>query len=147
MAAKSGGGGNTVRPAGTHLKWLREDRRSLSSQRALRTLALTVFLPFALLGSAAVAVAGSNPTVVGSVANATSLSGAGYVAVSGNYAYTAAYYAGTITVFDISNPASPQVVGQSPFSNAILNASHLTVVGSTLYVVSQNRNLSTSNND
>ena len=31
-------------------------------------------------------------------------------------------------------------MGQSPFSNAILNASHLTIVGSTLYVVSQNRN-------
>ncbi len=86
------------------------------------------------------AAGSANPTVVGSVANATSLSGAAYVAVSGNYAYTAAYYAGTITVVDISNPAAPQVVGQSPYSNAILSASHLTIVGSTLYVVSQNRN-------
>ena len=49
---------------------------------------------------------------------------------------------------DISNPASPQVVGQSPSSNGLLSTSHLTIVGSKLYVVSQNRNgPSTGNND
>ena len=58
--------------------------------------------------------AATPPTVSGSTSNANALSGAGYVAVSGNYAYTLAFYAGTVTVVDISNPASPQVVGQSP---------------------------------
>jgi hypothetical protein len=130
-----------VRPFGTHQRWLRQHRRSLPSWRTLRVLVLAVVLSAVLLGTAgAAAAASSNPIVVGSTQNATSLSGAGYVAVSGNYAYTAGYYAGTITVVDISNPLSPKVVGQTPFSNALLSASHLTVVGSTLYVVSQNRN-------
>jgi len=110
------------------------------SRRTLRTLALTIFLPVALLGHVAGAGAGPNPTVAGSVSNATSLSGAAYLAVSGNYAYTAAYYAGTLTVVDISNPAAPQVVGQSPFATSLLSASHLVISGSYAYVVSQNRN-------
>jgi hypothetical protein len=70
------------------------------------------------------------------------LSGAGYVAVSGdgNYAYTAAYYSRSIAVVNISNPAAPQVVGQSSPSDYLLNASQLVVSGSYLYVISQNRN-------
>ena len=63
-----------------------------------------------------------------------------YVAVSGNYAYTLAYYVGTVTVVDISNPAAPRVVGQSPYSNALLNGSQIVVSGTYAYVVSQNRN-------
>jgi hypothetical protein len=110
------------------------------SRRTLRTLALTIFLPVALLGHVAGAGAGPNPTVVGSVSNATNLSGAAYVTVSGNYAYTAAFYAGTLTVVDISNPAAPQVVGQSPFSTSLLSASHVVIIGSYAYVTSQNRN-------
>src|SRR6476660_4062570 len=129
-AARRGGGGSKVRPAGTHRRWLREHRRSRLSRRTLRTLALTIFLPVALLGHGAGAGAGPNPTVVGSVSNATNLSGAAYLAVSGNYAYTAAYYAGTLTVVDISNPAAPQVVGQSPFSTSLVSASHVVIIGS-----------------
>ena len=132
-----------MRAAGTHLRWLREHRRFRLGRRTVRA-ARPHSLSAGRLAWDTSSVPGppAAPTrpCVGSVANATSLSGAGYVAVSGNYAYTAAYYAGTITVVDISNPAAPQVVGQSPSSNAILSASHLTIVGSNLYVVSQNRN-------
>jgi hypothetical protein len=129
-----------VRPTGTHQRWLREHRRSPAGRRTLRTLALTVVL-FVLVGNAAGAAAASpNPTAVGSVSNATSLSGAGYVAVSGNYAYVAPFYSGTLTVVDISNPTGPQVVGQTPFSNALLSASHITIAGSYAYVTAQNRN-------
>jgi hypothetical protein len=109
-------------------------------RRSVRALALTAFLSFALIGNVAGAGAASNPTAVGSVSNATSLSGAGYVAVSGSYAYTAAYSAGTLTVVDISNPSSPQVVGQSPSIPGLLNPSHIFIVGTYAYVTSQNRN-------
>jgi len=45
------------------------------------------------------------------------------VAVSGNCAYTLAYFAGTVTVVNISNPAAPVVVGQSPYADSFPNAS------------------------
>ena len=85
--------------------------------------------------------------LAGSVANGSSLSGAAYVAVSGNLAFTTAFYAGRLTVVDISNPAAPQVIGQSPFASSLLNGSAVAVAGNYAYVVSQNRNVSTSNND
>ncbi len=84
--------------------------------------------------------ASASPLLSGSVANATSLSGAGYVAVSGNYAYTLAYFSGTLTVVDISNPSAPAVVGQSLYSDSLQNASHIAISGHYAYVVSQNRN-------
>ena len=90
------------------------------------------------------AVAATGPVLAGSVSNATSLSGATYVAVSGSYAYTATFYPGTLTVVDISNPAAPHVVGQSPFASSLLNGSAITVAGNYAYVVSQNRNKATS---
>jgi hypothetical protein len=49
--------------------------------------------------------------------------GAAFVAVSGNCAYTLAYSAGTVTVVNISNPAAPVVVGQSPYADSFPNAS------------------------
>ena len=82
----------------------------------------------------------ASPSLTGSVSNAMSLSGAAFVAVSGNYAYTAAYFAGTITVVDISNPANPTVVGQSPYAASLQNASDMVISGHYAYVVSQNRN-------
>ena len=50
----------------------------------------------------------------GAAANQTSLSGVVSVAVSGNVAYTTAYWPGQLTAVDISNPASPTVLGATP---------------------------------
>ena len=100
----------------------------------------TVIFGIMLSQGTAEAGATSAPVLSGSVANATSLSGAGYVAVSGNYAYTLAYFSGTLTVVDISNPSAPVVVGQSLYSDSLLNASHIAISGNYAYVVSQNRN-------
>ncbi len=138
-----------MRPAGRHRIWLREHRGFHLSRRAVRTLALAVVVPVVLLGhvrgAEAIAAGGPNPTLVNSVQSSTSLSGAGYVAVSGTYAYVAAFYQDALAVVDISNPALPQVVGQSDSSPCLLNASHLTIVGTYAYVVSQNRNLAPAN--
>ncbi len=88
------------------------------------------------------------PALVGSVSNATTLSGALGIAVSGHYAYTTAYWPGQLTAVDISNPAAPRVVG-STSSNAtqLENGSTVTISGIYAFVVSKNRNLSTSSND
>jgi len=51
----------------------------------------------------------TTPVLTGSVAEPL---GAAFVAVSGNCAYTLAYFAGTVTVVNISNPAAP--VGRRP---------------------------------
>ena len=102
--------------------------------------ALVALLVGGLLLARASVAGATPPSLGGSIANATTLSGAVYVAVSGNYAYTLAYYAGTVTVVDISNPAAPRVVGQSPYSTALLNGSEIVVSGTYAYVVSQNRN-------
>jgi hypothetical protein len=133
---------------GTHQRWLRKHRRSLTGRSALRVLALAVVLSAVLLGTAGeAAAASSNPTLLGYTKNATSLSGAGYIAVSPStgYAYTAAYFTGAITVVDISTPTAPQVVGQSQVSPCLQNASHLTIAGTYAYVVSQNRNVAPAN--
>ena len=113
--------------------------------RAIVFLSLLVagVLVWGVVGAAAAA----GPAFGGSVANAVSLSGATYVAVSGNYAYTATFYPGTLTVVDISNPVAPQVVGQSPFASSLLNGSAVAVSGSYAYVVSQNRNKASSANN
>src|SRR2546423_3623412 len=102
--------------------------------------ALVALLVGGLLLARASVAGATPPSLDGSIANATTLSGAVYVAVSGNYAYTLTYYAGTVTVVDISNPAAPRVVGQSPYSTALLNGSEIVVSGTYAYVVSQNRN-------
>ena len=79
----------------------------------------------------------TTPVLTGSVAEPL---GAAFVAVSGNCAYTLAYSAGTVTVVNISNPAAPVVVGQSPYADSFLNASEIVISGPYAYVVSQNRN-------
>ncbi len=107
--------------------------------RRMLAVAILVF-GFMLLQGTALAGATTTPVLSGSVANKTSLSGAGYVAVSGHYAYTLAYLAGTVTVVDISNPAAPAVVGQSAYAASLQNASHIVISGHYAYVVSQNRN-------
>src|SRR5947209_8770655 len=86
------------------------------------------------------ALGATSPTVSGSIASATSLSGNDAVAVSGTYAYATGYYPGTLTVVDISNPASPQIVGQTPAANSLLNGTNVAISGSYAYVVSKNRN-------
>ena len=107
--------------------------------RRMLAVAILVF-GFMLLQGTALAGAATTPVLSGSVANKTSLSGAGYVAVSGHYAYTLAYLAGTVTVVDISNPAAPAVVGQSAYAPSLQNAAHIVISGHYAYVVSQNRN-------
>ena len=129
-----------VRQAGY---WKRTgDRRLIGlGRRGLWQVALvSLLLALSLSWNVAAAWAGASPALVGSVANPSSLSGAAYVTVSGSYAYTTAYYAGTLTVVDISNPSAPQVVGQSPFSSGLLNGSSVTVSGHYAYAISQNRN-------
>jgi hypothetical protein len=85
-------------------------------------------------------VAPSNPALAGSVSNGSSLSGATAVAVAGNYAYTTAYWAGTLTAIDVSNPAQTQIAGQSAFSTNLVNASTVNVANGYAYVVSKNGN-------
>lgn len=104
-------------------------------------------LPASAFGSAAPA----QPVVVGAVsntaANAPHLSGLVSVAVSGHYAYTTAYWPGELSVVDISNPASPHLVGHTPATTSLKNGSNISIVGSDAFVVSKNRNASTTSDD
>ncbi len=115
-----------------------------------RTHAVRVSL--ALVGALALvapasALASQNPLLSGSTQDPVNLSGASAVAISGSYAYTAAYWAGELTAVNISNPAAPVVAGESPTSNNLLDASNVTISGGDAYVVSKNRNLSPTSND
>ncbi len=96
-------------------------------------LALAVHAP-------APASAAVNPALNGYVADTVTLPGATAVAVAGNYAYVADYYAGTLAAIDISNPSSPVIAGTSPPSNNLLNASTVNIAGGYAYVVAKNRN-------
>ena len=62
------------------------------------------------------------PVLTGSVAEPL---GRGLRVSLGQYAYTLAYFAGTVTVVNISNPAAPVVVGRSPYADSLLNASDM----------------------
>src|SRR5579875_696773 len=106
--------------------------------RACVPLAVAAILLFA----APVARAGTAPLLAGAVSDATHLSAADAVAVSGNYAYTTAYQSGQLTAVDISNPAQPRVAGESsPFLDTNLIAgSNVTISGGYAFVVSKNRN-------
>lgn len=88
------------------------------------------------------ASAATGPTLVGSVSDPVNLSGATSVAISGNYAYTTAYYAGELTAVDISNPAAPFVAGHSAADNRVLNADTVAISGGYAYVSSKNANAS-----
>jgi hypothetical protein len=93
------------------------------------------------------ASAATPPALVGSVSNASNLSGALSIAISGHYAYTTAYWAGQLTAVDISNPTHPAVVGSSPSAPTLENGVTVTISGGYAYVVSKNRNASASSND
>ena len=119
----------------------REHRLAAPCRHVFRAVVSGLFVVVGVfLWGAAGAAAATGPVLGGSVSNATSLSGAAYVAVSGSYAYTTTFYPGTLTVADISNPAAPHVVGQSPYAASLLNGSAVAVAGNYAYVVSQNRN-------
>ena len=100
---------------------------------ALGTLAFVLVRPPAPL-------AATTPSLVGSTSNSTSLSGVTAVAVAGNYAYSTAYYAGTLTAVDISDKAHPTVAGQSASTNNLKGGSTVNIVGGYAYVASKNRN-------
>jgi hypothetical protein len=114
--------------------------------RGARAAAVALIAVVALAVPAG-ALAGSAPVVVGSTSNTTSLAGDIGVAVAGSYAYTTAYWPGQLTVVDISNPTAPTVVGTTPPTTSLENGSALTVSGHYAFVVSKNRNASTSSND
>ena len=93
-----------------------------------------------VLTSPGAAFAGANPSVVGSVADASTLPGATSVAVSGTHAYTTAYFAGTLASIDISNPARPLVAGESASTKGMLASSTVNIASGYAYVASKNRN-------
>jgi hypothetical protein len=112
----------------------------------VRTMVLAILVATVacawLAGSAAAA-----PAVVGSISNATSLSGSTAVAVSGNFAYTVSYWSGQLNVIDISNPASPTLVGSTASTPQMIGATNVTIVGNHAFVTSKNLNASTTSND
>ena len=85
-------------------------------------------------------LAASTPSLIGTVSNSTTLSGVTSIAVAGNYAYATAYYPGTLTAIDVSNPGQPVVVGQSNATNNLKNASTVNIAGGYAFVASKNRN-------
>ncbi len=93
------------------------------------------------------ASAAVSPALVGHVSDPNLLSGTTSVAVSGNYAYTTAYYAGRLTVVDISDPTNPQIVGETPSASSLENGSTVNIAGHYAYVASKNANASMSSND
>jgi hypothetical protein len=106
-----------------------------------RMLGLSIVLALVACGAlAGQASAASEPVVVGSVSNSTSLSGVTAVAVSGNYAYAASYWSGQLNVIDISNPASPKLVASTPSKPAMTAATNVTISGSYAFVTSKNEN-------
>ncbi|MEM6810916.1 MAG: LamG-like jellyroll fold domain-containing protein [Pseudomonadota bacterium] len=73
-------------------------------------------------------------TQVGTISN-TNLNGAENVAVAGNYAYVASFTADSLTIIDISTPATPVQVGT--ISNTDLNgATDVALSGNYAYVTS-----------
>ncbi len=109
--------------------------------------ALGAALLLILVWPALAAAAGAAPALVGSVSDPSALSSTTSVAVSGSYAYTTAYQAGTLTAVNISNPASPTIAGQSAQDAHLFGGSNVAIAGGYAFVVSKNRNASTSSND
>jgi hypothetical protein len=114
-------------------------RRCLSSMLGLIA---TLALP-----ASAIAGTGAGPVLAGAASNAGSLSGATAVAVSGNYAYTTAYWPGQLTAVNIADPANPTVAGSTLPETYLENASNVNVAGNYAFVVSKNRNASGTSND
>lgn len=105
--------------------------------RAWAIATLIVVAGLLLPGSALAATA---PSVVGSIGNATNLSGSDAVAVSGQYAYSTAYWPGQLTAVNIANPIAPTVANSTATSSSLENASNIAIAGPYAYVVSKNRN-------
>ena len=80
----------------------------------MRRLGILIIVMGATLWPAAALAATSAPVLLQSVSNSTTLQGTVSLAVSGNDAYTTAYWPGELTAVDISNPNAPTVVGSTP---------------------------------
>ena len=88
-----------------------------------------------------------NPQIVANLDNGSlpapytgtnALEHANSVAISGNYAYVSAFYNDSVTVIDISTPASPSIVKTIHDPADLCNPNDLTVQGSLLYIADQN---------
>jgi hypothetical protein len=104
-----------------------------------RLVCLSVALS-CLLAAPAAADAAGTLTVLGSVTNSSSLSGADSVAVSGKVAYVAAYWTGQLTAVDISKPSNPTILGSTPPTTSLENGTDVSIAGSYAFVTSKNRN-------
>jgi hypothetical protein len=84
-----------------------------------------------------------SPALSSFTSNATNLSGVTSVGtgfLNPNYAYVTGYWPGSVTAFDITNPAQPVVAGTSASTSGLTASVNVTVVGQYAYVVSKNRN-------
>ncbi|MFA6105612.1 MAG: hypothetical protein WC725_03410 [Patescibacteria group bacterium] len=63
------------------------------------------------------------------------ISDATHLIVSGKYAYITDYNNNSLTIMDISNPASMQLVGRTASASKLLNANYVYVAGKYAYVV------------
>ena len=107
----------------------------------LRFVAVVAVVAAGLLAGASDALAASGPTLAGSTQNTSTIAGADAITMGPfNYAYAAAYWNGTLTAIDVSNPFQPVVAGESAPTNGLLNASNVAVANGYAYVVSKNRN-------
>jgi hypothetical protein len=106
---------------------------------AVLTLAVALGIP---CGATA-----SMPSLTSFISDPVNLSGATSVAVSGNYAYTTAYYPGRLTAIDMSNPAHVVIAGMSPVANSLYDGSTVNIAGGYAYVASKNRNAANGSNN
>jgi len=98
---------------------------------AVLTLAVALGIP---CGATA-----SMPSLTSFISDPVNLSGATSVAVSGNYAYTTAYYPGRLTAIDMSNPAHVVIAGMSPVANSLYDGSTVNITVSQPGVISMPR--------
>lgn len=115
--------------------------------KPLRALVTASLVTMTMLAVGSSPAWGATPVLAGSVTDPVALSGALAVAVSGHYAYTAAYFAGELTAVDISNPSAPVIAGHSASAIGVEDADTVAISGGYAYVVSKNRNRSASSND
>jgi hypothetical protein len=108
---------------------------------------VTVAVALVALGLPAAALGASAPVLTSSLSNSTSLSGLISVAVSGQDAYTTAYWPGQLAAIDISHPGTLSIAGETPATTSLENGSNVTIAGTDAFVVSKNRNASISSND
>ncbi|MGH2850463.1 MAG: LVIVD repeat-containing protein, partial [Solirubrobacteraceae bacterium] len=112
-----------------------------------RALAAIVASAALLSLPAAAYASGNAPSRSGSVSNSTNLAGTTAVATAGAFAYAPSYGTGVLTAVNLSNPASPVVAGTSASAPSLMNSTNIAISGGDAFVVSKNRNASTTNND